>query len=133
VIAVEQQGHGRTGDRETPITLESMRADTLGVWRRSASRGRSRRRTWRPRARAREPQVRADPEGGQAEQCGWLRDRFGLIWQIVPRRLDEFLADPDRAKARRVATAMLGMVKLDVAALERAAAGDTVTKEETRG
>jgi pimeloyl-ACP methyl ester carboxylesterase len=51
VIAVEQQGHGRTGDRETPITLESMRADTLGVWRRSASRGRSRRRTWRPRAR----------------------------------------------------------------------------------
>jgi predicted 3-demethylubiquinone-9 3-methyltransferase (glyoxalase superfamily) len=65
--------------------------------------------------------VRADPEGGQAEQCGWLRDRYGVAWQIVPRRLDEWMTDPDRARARRVADAMLRMVKLDVAALERAA------------
>lgn len=62
-------------------------------------------------------------DGGQAEQCGWLRDRYGLSWQIVPRRLNELMADPDRAKAKRVAEAMLGMIKLDLAALERAAAG----------
>jgi predicted 3-demethylubiquinone-9 3-methyltransferase (glyoxalase superfamily) len=62
-------------------------------------------------------------EGGQAEQCGWLRDRHGVAWQIVPRRLDELMADPDRAKAGRVAEAMLRMVKLDIAGLERAAAG----------
>lgn len=62
-------------------------------------------------------------DGGQAEQCGWLRDRYGLSWQIVPRRLNELMADPDRAKAKRVAQAMLGMIKLDIAALERAAAG----------
>lgn len=56
--------------------------------------------------------------GGTPEQCGWLRDRFGVCWQIVPRRLGEMIADP--AKGRRVAEAMLQMVKLDVAALEAA-------------
>ena len=58
----------------------------------------------------------------EAEQCGWLKDRYGLSWQIVPRRLIELLADPDPARARRVMQAMLKMVKLDVAALEAAAA-----------
>ncbi|RAI39003.1 VOC family protein [Rhodoplanes roseus] len=62
-------------------------------------------------------------DGGTIEQCGWLRDRWGLTWQITPRRLGELLGDPDRAKAKRVATAMLGMVKLDIAALEAAARG----------
>jgi len=62
-------------------------------------------------------------EGGQVEQCGWLRDRWGLCWQITPRRLGELIGDPDRAKARRVVEAMLKMVKLDIAGLEAAARG----------
>ncbi len=62
-------------------------------------------------------------EGGQEVQCGWLKDRFGLSWQVVPRRLFERLSDPDPARAQRATQAMLGMKKLDVAALERAAAG----------
>ena len=62
-------------------------------------------------------------EGGATEQCGWLRDRWGLSWQIIPRRLGELMGDADRAKARRVAEAMLKMVKFDVAALEAAARG----------
>jgi predicted 3-demethylubiquinone-9 3-methyltransferase (glyoxalase superfamily) len=60
-------------------------------------------------------------EGGAPEQCGWLKDRWGLSWQIAPRRLFELMSDPDRAKARRVAEAMMKMVKLDIAALEAAA------------
>ena len=60
-------------------------------------------------------------EGGSTERCGWLRDRWGLSWQIVPSVLGTFMGSPDRAKAKRVAEAMLGMVKLDVAGLERAA------------
>lgn len=61
--------------------------------------------------------------GGMIEQCGWLRDRWGLSWQIVPKRLIELVRDPDRAKAKRVAEAMLKMVKLDIAGLEAAAKG----------
>jgi len=59
-------------------------------------------------------------DGGSAEQCGWLKDRFGLSWQIVPTVLSEMMADPDRAKAKRAADAMLKMVKLDIAALKAA-------------
>jgi predicted 3-demethylubiquinone-9 3-methyltransferase (glyoxalase superfamily) len=62
-------------------------------------------------------------EGGKAEQCGWLRDRWGLCWQITPKRLGELMSDPDREKARRVTEAMLKMVKLDIAGLEAAARG----------
>lgn len=58
--------------------------------------------------------------GGSPEQCGWLKDRFGLSWQIVPDVLDEMMADPDRARAKRAADAMLKMVKLDIAALKAA-------------
>lgn len=61
-------------------------------------------------------------DGGSPVQCGWLKDKYGLSWQIVPRRLTELLSDPDPAKAKRVMQAMLEMVKLDVAALEAAAA-----------
>jgi predicted 3-demethylubiquinone-9 3-methyltransferase (glyoxalase superfamily) len=61
--------------------------------------------------------------GGSAEQCGWLKDRFGLSWQIVPTVLGEMMADRDRAKAKRAADAMLKMVKLDIAALEAAYSG----------
>jgi predicted 3-demethylubiquinone-9 3-methyltransferase (glyoxalase superfamily) len=56
-------------------------------------------------------------EGGRAEQCGWLVDRYGLCWQIVPKRLGELMADADPAAAKRVGDAMLKMVKLDVAEL----------------
>lgn len=59
----------------------------------------------------------------EAEQCGWLKDRYGLSWQIVPRRLPELLADPDPAKTKRVFEAMMEMHRIDIAALERAAAG----------
>ncbi|MDQ0560543.1 putative 3-demethylubiquinone-9 3-methyltransferase (glyoxalase superfamily) [Rhizobium mesoamericanum] len=58
--------------------------------------------------------------GGVEEQCGWLRDRWGLCWQIVPRVLIEMIADPDRERAKRVTEVMLGMVKLDIAKLEAA-------------
>ena len=57
-----------------------------------------------------------------AEVCGWLKDRFGLSWQIIPRALPELLGDPDRDKARRVMEAMLKMRKIDIDGLERAAA-----------
>ncbi|HEY8594629.1 MAG TPA: VOC family protein [Devosiaceae bacterium] len=60
-------------------------------------------------------------DGGAESQCGWLVDRWGVSWQIVPRRLIELMGDPDREKARRVTDAMLGMRKLVVADLEAAA------------
>ncbi|MBB3393841.1 MULTISPECIES: VOC family protein [unclassified Rhizobium] len=59
-------------------------------------------------------------KGGVEEQCGWLKDRWGLSWQIVPRALIEMIADPDRERAKRVTEVMLGMVKLDIAKLEQA-------------
>ncbi|MDP3175018.1 MAG: VOC family protein [Phenylobacterium sp.] len=62
-------------------------------------------------------------DGGQPSQCGWLKDRFGLSWQIVPTILGKLAADPDWAKAGRVMQAMLKMVKLDIAELEAAARG----------
>jgi predicted 3-demethylubiquinone-9 3-methyltransferase (glyoxalase superfamily) len=61
--------------------------------------------------------------GGTPVQCGWLKDKYGLSWQIVPRRMLELLGDPDRMRARRAMEAMMGMVKLDVAKLEAAADG----------
>ncbi len=60
--------------------------------------------------------------GGTIEQCGWLKDRYGLSWQIVPTVLGEMMTDPDPGRARRVMEAMLQMKKLDIAALERARA-----------
>ena len=62
-------------------------------------------------------------DGGEPVQCGWLTDRFGVSWQIVPRRLNELMANSDPEAAKRVTAAMLKMVKLDIAELERAAAG----------
>ena len=58
--------------------------------------------------------------GGTPTQCGWIKDPFGLSWQIVPRRFTELMADADPRKVKAVADAMMGMVKLDVAGLERA-------------
>jgi predicted 3-demethylubiquinone-9 3-methyltransferase (glyoxalase superfamily) len=63
-------------------------------------------------------------EGGTPEQCGWLRDRFGLAWQIVPKVLAELMGDPDRVRAKRAADAMMKMVKIDIAALQAAYAGE---------
>ena len=59
-------------------------------------------------------------EGGEPSECGWLVDRFGLSWQIVPTALGRLMSDPDRERAGRVMQAMLGMVKLDVAGLQAA-------------
>ena len=60
-------------------------------------------------------------EGGEEGPCGWLKDRFGLSWQIVPTVLPELLADPDAAKSQRVMQAMLGMKKIEIEGLEQAA------------
>jgi len=59
-------------------------------------------------------------EGGKIEQCGWLQDRYGVSWQIVPAALGKMMKDPDRSRAKRVAEAMLQMVKLDIDGLRRA-------------
>jgi predicted 3-demethylubiquinone-9 3-methyltransferase (glyoxalase superfamily) len=61
--------------------------------------------------------------GGQAVRCGWLRDRYGVSWQIVPTALPKYLGGPDRAGAQRAMAAMLQMVKLDIEGLERAYEG----------
>ncbi|HEU5050431.1 MAG TPA: VOC family protein [Gemmatimonadales bacterium] len=62
-------------------------------------------------------------DGGAESECGWLVDRFGLSWQIIPSILPRLLSDPDREKADRAMKAMFGMKKIDIAALERAANG----------
>ena len=61
--------------------------------------------------------------GGETSACGWCKDRWGLSWQITPRALSEALMDPDRDAARRAFEAMMGMVKIDIAAIEAARAG----------
>ena len=66
----------------------------------------------------------AHPEN---EQCGWVKDRFGLSWQIIPRVLPELLADPDRAKAKRVMNAMMDMKKINIAALQAGAKADSAS------
>ena len=61
--------------------------------------------------------------GGEVQQCGWLIDKFGVTWQIVPTILSDLMSDPDPAKAQRVMQAMLQMVKFDIAGLQRAYSG----------
>lgn len=63
--------------------------------------------------------------GGEPSVCGWLKDRFGLSWQVVPRRLNEMMESDDRAAAERATTAMLAMTKLDLAKLEEAYRGES--------
>jgi predicted 3-demethylubiquinone-9 3-methyltransferase (glyoxalase superfamily) len=62
-------------------------------------------------------------EGGEKGQCGWLEDKYGISWQVVPEILGKLMADVDPEKARRVTEAMLQMTKLDIAALQRAYEG----------
>jgi predicted 3-demethylubiquinone-9 3-methyltransferase (glyoxalase superfamily) len=62
-------------------------------------------------------------DGGQEIECGWLKDRYGLAWQVVPTRLPDWISDPDPQKAERAMKAMMSMKKFDIAALERAHAG----------
>jgi predicted 3-demethylubiquinone-9 3-methyltransferase (glyoxalase superfamily) len=62
-------------------------------------------------------------EGGQKIQCGWLKDKFGLSWQVAPRILGKYLSDPDRVRAQRVMAAMMEMKKIDIAGLKRAYEG----------
>ena len=66
---------------------------------------------------------RALSEGGEEGQCGWLKDRYGLSWQVVPEEMIELLNGPDKDRADRAMRAMLGMKKLDVAAIRAAADG----------
>ena len=63
-------------------------------------------------------------EDGEQSQCGWLKDRYGLSWQVVPTAMPALLGDPDPGRSQRAMQAMLGMRKLDIAALQRAADGD---------
>lgn len=63
-------------------------------------------------------------EGGQEVQCGWVKDRYGVSWQVIPAGLIEMISDPDPEKANRTTQAMLSMVKLDFAALQKAYAGE---------
>jgi len=63
-------------------------------------------------------------EGGEPVRCGWLKDRYGLSWQIVPTVLGEMLQDKDATKSRRVMEAMMKMIKLDIVTLQQAHAGD---------
>jgi predicted 3-demethylubiquinone-9 3-methyltransferase (glyoxalase superfamily) len=63
-------------------------------------------------------------EGGEESDCGWLKDRYGLSWQVIPAGLIDMISDPDPEKARRTTEAMLSMKKFDIAALERAYAGE---------
>jgi predicted 3-demethylubiquinone-9 3-methyltransferase (glyoxalase superfamily) len=67
-------------------------------------------------------------DGGEQGPCGWLTDRFGVSWQIVPRVLGELISDSDREKASRVMSAMLGMRKIEIAGLEEAAEGARVAQ-----
>lgn len=62
-------------------------------------------------------------DGGTTQACGWLKDRYGLSWQIVPVRLIELMTDPNPERAGRVMQAMMKMIKIDIATLEAAAAG----------
>ncbi len=62
--------------------------------------------------------------GGQPEACGWLKDRYGVSWQITPTLLGKLMADPDREKSKRASDAMLKMVKIDIAALKAAHEGE---------
>jgi len=66
-------------------------------------------------------------EGGQEGPCGWLKDRYGLSWQVVPSGMEDVLNDPDPERAKRAMQAMLGMGKLDIAALRSAADGVPAT------
>ena len=63
-------------------------------------------------------------EGGEESMCGWLKDRYGVSWQVIPDGLIDMLGDPDQEKAKRTTEAMFEMRKLDIAALERAYAGE---------
>jgi predicted 3-demethylubiquinone-9 3-methyltransferase (glyoxalase superfamily) len=65
-------------------------------------------------------------DGGQAGPCGWAKDRWGVSWQITPRRLLDLIVDPDAARAAAAAAAMMAMGKIDIAALEAAADGASV-------
>ena len=62
-------------------------------------------------------------DGGSEVACGWLKDRWGVFWQVTPTRLMELIKDPDRERARRAMEAMMTMTKIDIAELERAADG----------
>jgi predicted 3-demethylubiquinone-9 3-methyltransferase (glyoxalase superfamily) len=63
-------------------------------------------------------------DGGQEGPCGWIKDRYGLSWQVVPKGMEALFSDPDPKRAERAMQAMLGMSKLDLAAVQRAADGE---------
>ena len=72
-------------------------------------------------------------EGGEEGPCGWLKDRYGLSWQVTPSGMEELFSDPDPERAKRAMEAMLGMRKLDIAALRSAAYGVEATPSIERG
>ncbi|HMZ88116.1 MAG TPA: VOC family protein, partial [Chitinophagales bacterium] len=62
-------------------------------------------------------------EGGKEDRCGWLKDKYGVSWQVIPKQLGMLLSHPDKAKASRAMQSMMGMRKIDIAELERASEG----------
>jgi predicted 3-demethylubiquinone-9 3-methyltransferase (glyoxalase superfamily) len=64
-------------------------------------------------------------KGGEAENCGWIKDKFGVSWQVAPAKMQDMIADKDRAKAKRAMDAMLKMKKIDLAKIDRAYNGET--------
>jgi predicted 3-demethylubiquinone-9 3-methyltransferase (glyoxalase superfamily) len=72
-------------------------------------------------------------QGGEEGPCGWLKDRYGLSWQVVPEAMTEMFNDADQEKAQRAVKAMLGMKKLDISELERAFAGEPAVSKHVAG
>jgi predicted 3-demethylubiquinone-9 3-methyltransferase (glyoxalase superfamily) len=71
-------------------------------------------------------------DGGMPVQCGWLKDRWGVSWQVVPEALPRLMAQPDRAAAARVMEAMMGMTKIEIAGLEAASRGESATEAKPK-
>ena len=132
---VEVTRYGSAGPRaEGTVMTVDVRARRRGVHRAERRPGLHLQRGDLARGRLRDaggsrPYWDALTEGGEAGPCGWLKDRYGVSWQITPKVLYELIGDPDREKSQRVMAAMLKMGKIEIAELEQAAAAGLRTLE----
>ena len=116
---ISRQPDGMRSSWRSPWPVSASRRSTAGP----STRSHRPRRSWSTARRRRRSTTTGElSEGGdpEAQQCGWLKDRFGVSWQVVPRQLMEYMGDPDPEKAGRTMQAMLQMKKLDIAELKRA-------------